>query len=273
MREFDLNELTREAREIDRPSPERADGVYRALTGKLGLPSTEGAPEAASTPPSLPPGAGAVGTAGAAAKGSLSAKIAITVGAGLTAVGLAVGGAQLADDNPSTERQRDSAQKPAVSVVSSDVAAPEGADEVADETNPTSGANSPDEVPAEENTEEATGPVEPSGPGKPSAPTGRSSAKKQQPKAGDEKDRLAEEVSLIRRAKLSLNGGNPARALQLLDVYDQRFPSGNLGSEAKATRVLALCALSRAGEARDVAGQIDADSPLGKRMKIGCKKK
>jgi RNA polymerase sigma-70 factor (ECF subfamily) len=72
---------------------------------------------------------------------------------------------------------------------------------------------------------------------------------------------LADETRLLETAQRELAASRPARALALLDEYEQRFPKGTLGEEAGAARVLSLCALGRVGEAKRIAQAFLAASP------------
>ena len=96
-------------------------------------------------------------------------------------------------------------------------------------------------------------------------------SEKHTPPPRSPEDRLAEEVALLRRAKLAFNGKNYQEALKLLDRYRSKFPQGTLKGEAQATRVLVLCALKQSDEARRQAGHLDENSLLGEKMKTGCK--
>jgi hypothetical protein len=54
-------------------------------------------------------------------------------------------------------------------------------------------------------------------------------------------DSLAEETSLIRRARAALSAGRAAAAIDLLRDYEDRFASGRLAEEADAVRTMARC--------------------------------
>jgi hypothetical protein len=84
------------------------------------------------------------------------------------------------------------------------------------------------------------------------------------------KDTLADELALLRSAKVALDEGKAARALTLLDRYDRRFPNGKLTNEARATRVLAHCVDGNSAAARAQATRLDPGSPLAKQLKAGC---
>jgi hypothetical protein len=49
-------------------------------------------------------------------------------------------------------------------------------------------------------------------------------------------DRLSEEVRELDRVRAALEAGKQARAFQLLDAYDRRFPAGTLKPEARKLR-------------------------------------
>jgi hypothetical protein len=62
----------------------------------------------------------------------------------------------------------------------------------------------------------------------------------------------ADEVAIIHDALERLRGGkDAAAALRLVDEHDRRFPDGLLRDEASVTRIEALLALGRTGEALD----------------------
>jgi hypothetical protein len=49
-------------------------------------------------------------------------------------------------------------------------------------------------------------------------------------------DQLKQEVQQLDRVRAALGNGDRARALELLDAYDRRFPSGTLAPEATKLR-------------------------------------
>ncbi len=61
---------------------------------------------------------------------------------------------------------------------------------------------------------------------------------------------LAMELSMLQRARRALNADNGRLALGIVMDLDERFPKGVLIEERNATRVLSLCMLNRAEEAR-----------------------
>lgn len=84
---------------------------------------------------------------------------------------------------------------------------------------------------------------------------------------------LALEVAALRASDAARRGGRPADALRALDAYDRDFPSGTLRAEADAARVLTLCELGRADDARAVATRFLAQnpsSPLAARIRSSC---
>jgi RNA polymerase sigma-70 factor (ECF subfamily) len=74
------------------------------------------------------------------------------------------------------------------------------------------------------------------------------------PRAAAVEDRLALERAALSEARESLQRGAPARTLELLDAYGQRFPSGVMATEASRLRVLALCRSGDTAAARSIAG-------------------
>jgi len=84
---------------------------------------------------------------------------------------------------------------------------------------------------------------------------------------------LAEETRVLESAQRALASGHAAEALALLDEHGARFPSGALSEERGAARILALCALGRADEARRSATAFVATSPkspLVPRLRGSC---
>jgi len=61
---------------------------------------------------------------------------------------------------------------------------------------------------------------------------------------------LSEELGALDRARLALAGGDARRALDELESYDRRFPSGRLQLEAEVLRIDALAKVGRKEAAR-----------------------
>jgi hypothetical protein len=74
-------------------------------------------------------------------------------------------------------------------------------------------------------------------------------------------DSLAEEVNLLRSARVALDRGDGAQALRLLDAHEARFQRGTLYEERLASRVLALCAVGRIDAARTTAQELERAAP------------
>jgi hypothetical protein len=74
-------------------------------------------------------------------------------------------------------------------------------------------------------------------------------------------DSLAEEVNLLRSARVALDRGDGAQALRLLDAHETRFQRGTLYEERLASRVLALCAVGRIDAARSTAQELERAAP------------
>ncbi len=72
---------------------------------------------------------------------------------------------------------------------------------------------------------------------------------------------IAEELRVVSSAQSTLRS-NPVASLRLTDEWAVRFPRGALREEALAVRILALCALGRSAEARDLTAQLLAGYPL-----------
>jgi hypothetical protein len=69
--------------------------------------------------------------------------------------------------------------------------------------------------------------------------------------ARDSGSTLAQELSLLQRARRALNRNDARLALGIVKSLDERFPNGVLMEERSATRILSLCQLERTEEARD----------------------
>lgn len=72
---------------------------------------------------------------------------------------------------------------------------------------------------------------------------------------------LAEELSLLSRARRALNRSDASLALGIVASLDERFPNGVLMEERTATRILCLCELGRRDEAQAYAQQFLAQHP------------
>lgn len=86
-------------------------------------------------------------------------------------------------------------------------------------------------------------------------------------------DPLASELSLLGDAQVAFDHHHADRALRLLDGYAAAHPSGSLGVEALALRVLTLCALDRRDEAREFAARLRLEaprSPSAGRVRSSC---
>ena len=84
---------------------------------------------------------------------------------------------------------------------------------------------------------------------------------------------LVAETRLLRDADTALRVGDAGRALALLDQHAREFPSGVLAEERAAERILALCKLGRASDARVEATRFLTErprSPLAGRVRSSC---
>ncbi|HEY3493660.1 MAG TPA: hypothetical protein VGK73_03195 [Polyangiaceae bacterium] len=72
---------------------------------------------------------------------------------------------------------------------------------------------------------------------------------------------LREEAALLQQAQRALAAGDPKRALALLAEHERMFPSGVLGEERAAARILALCASGDEDQARALARALTSASP------------
>jgi hypothetical protein len=85
---------------------------------------------------------------------------------------------------------------------------------------------------------------------------------------------LARDVRLLRDADLAVKGGDPERALALLDEHAAAFPRSDLEPERSAERVFALCRAGRIEEARHTASAFlgaHPTGPLAERVKGACR--
>ena len=85
---------------------------------------------------------------------------------------------------------------------------------------------------------------------------------------------LAKAVRLLGDADLAVKGGDPERALALLDEHAAAFPRSDLEPERSAERVFALCRAGRIDEARHAASAFlgaHPPGPLAQRVKGACR--
>jgi hypothetical protein len=85
---------------------------------------------------------------------------------------------------------------------------------------------------------------------------------------------LARDVRLLRDADLAVKGGDPERALALLDEHAAAFPRSDLEPERSAERVFALCRAGRIGEAKSATSaflRAHPTGPLAERVKDACR--
>jgi hypothetical protein len=86
-------------------------------------------------------------------------------------------------------------------------------------------------------------------------------------------DPLEAETRSLGEARVALLGGDPGRALELLDRQSVAYVHGQLSEERAAARVLALCKLGRLDEADAARAAFLRDSPhslLVDRVRAGC---
>ena len=84
---------------------------------------------------------------------------------------------------------------------------------------------------------------------------------------------LAQELSLLQRARRALNRNDARLALGIVQSLDERFPNGVLMEERSATRILSLCQLERTEEARDQGHRFLAAHPrsvYAERVRDSC---
>jgi hypothetical protein len=84
---------------------------------------------------------------------------------------------------------------------------------------------------------------------------------------------LRAELELMSQVQAALRDNLGARALSLIERYDDSFPRGQLGAERLAAEVFAACQVGDVARARRAATQFlqrDASSPLAERVKGAC---
>jgi len=84
---------------------------------------------------------------------------------------------------------------------------------------------------------------------------------------------LARELALLQRARRALNRNDALLALGIVQSLDERFPNGVLMEERVATRILSLCQLDRADEARAQAQHFLLEHPrsvYAERVRHSC---
>jgi hypothetical protein len=78
---------------------------------------------------------------------------------------------------------------------------------------------------------------------------------------------------LLRDADLAVKGGDPQRALLLLERHAAAFPHSTLEPERMAERVFALCRAGRVAQARAEAAMfltVHPEGPLALRVRSSC---
>jgi hypothetical protein len=86
-------------------------------------------------------------------------------------------------------------------------------------------------------------------------------------------DGLLGEIRLLHEAQSALAAHDPTRALARLDEHAARYPHGTLRQESLAERIVALCQLGRANEARALAAPLlreNTRSPAIERVRASC---
>jgi len=116
-----------------------------------------------------------------------------------------------------------------------------------------------------------------------SGPKGEAATKRDQASEGKAKRGAAqpppaeasfyEELSYVRRAQAALRDGQSALALGLMETLDSMPNKGALWAERNVTKVLALCQLERADEAKVIAARLaraDTGQVYRKRLEASC---
>jgi hypothetical protein len=104
------------------------------------------------------------------------------------------------------------------------------------------------------------------------APVASTSASSSAPGAASA-DTIGRETQLLTSARAAVKGGNPDRALALLDEHARLFPNGWLANERAAERIIVLCSVGRRAEAvREARAFLDGRSknPLTRRVEASC---
>ena len=86
-------------------------------------------------------------------------------------------------------------------------------------------------------------------------------------------DTLGRETQLLSSARAAEKGGNPDKALALLDEHARLFPNGWLANDCVAERIVVLCSVGRRAEAvREAKAFLDGrpKSPLTRRVEASC---
>jgi len=107
----------------------------------------------------------------------------------------------------------------------------------------------------------------------PVASTDRAGDSRPTPMAPRKPSNLMAEVAAVGSANRSLREGNPEEALRILDAHAGMLQDGTLREETAVSRILALCQLGRAAEAKVEAMkflQAWPSSPLVPRVKASC---
>ena len=69
------------------------------------------------------------------------------------------------------------------------------------------------------------------------------------------------EAALLQRARTAIDAGDGVTALDALDAGDRRFPSGMLGDQRQAERIIAMCTIARVPLTKERAERFLADRP------------
>jgi hypothetical protein len=274
----EARELLKAARDDFEASAEDCSRIDRALTARLGL--AAGALAAATTATSVRAGAaGANGPTVAGASGTTAALVVKCV-ATVLLVAAAVGGVSIYRAS-----RRDPALPPPVRVAEATPHAPMTVDTAATSPLATAAPVATAPVPSPSVIARPS-PSEPHLSQSMLVPIARSPATAAHTPSsllvtpepsvgglGSPDAMLGAETQLMRPADLALRTGDPARALELLDEHERRFPKGILAEERSAERVTALCALGRVDQAHTEATRFiatHADSPLVSRVSRSC---
>ena len=80
---------------------------------------------------------------------------------------------------------------------------------------------------------------------------------------------MQDQIALVDAARAAVSSGAGGRALEILRLYQEKYPGGSFRPEAAALKIEALARLGRTAEARALAERFVAEhagSPLAKRV-------
>lgn len=235
--------ILNEGRDGDDPSPADRARVRKNLSRMI---AAGGAASAAS-----------LGKTAAAATSAhtLSTALVLKVLGGALVAGALGGGAWVLTAKPAP---------PAPSAVVQDMPAPTSSPSIVESPSP-----APPAPTSEASAEPSAAPASAPAP----RPVGSARAPARPAEGAGGGDTLEEETRRLREAHASMQSGDAAKALQILEEESATHAGGQLREERAAARVLALCKVGKVDEARAAAAAFLRDnprSPLADRVRGGC---